>query len=105
MKKIIITIVCLFFFSTITLADEYQLIVILPTFEDELGKFMVALKTEYQDYVFSTFLDNYLDMEPPANEDITYCNNVPFLMFRSLSNLSGEDPEVNQIGIFIQFSF
>ncbi len=55
---------------------------------------------EYRDYVFATFNADSIDMETAAAAQVAYANSVPFLAFRSLSDLAGGGPGENEIGTF-----
>jgi adenosylhomocysteine nucleosidase len=66
-----------------------------PTFVDN---------AEYREYVFDTFAADALDMETAAAAMVAYANGVPFLAFRSLSDLAGGGPGENEIGTFFQLA-
>lgn len=51
-------------------------------------------------WAFSTFQARVLDMETAAVGQVAYANGVPFVGFRSLSDLAGGDPGRNQANIF-----
>jgi adenosylhomocysteine nucleosidase len=51
---------------------------------------------EYRDYAYRTFGAQVLDMETAAVAHVAYTNGVPFIAFRSLSDLAGGDPGDNQ---------
>ena len=55
---------------------------------------------EFRGYVFDTFDARVLDMETAAIATVAYANDVPFLAFRSLSDLAGGGPGENEIGTF-----
>ena len=59
---------------------------------------------EYRDYVFNTFEADCLDMETTAVAHVAYCNQKPFIAFRSLSDLAGGGPGENQIRTFFQLA-
>ncbi|MCC6802962.1 MAG: 5'-methylthioadenosine/S-adenosylhomocysteine nucleosidase [Anaerolineae bacterium] len=59
---------------------------------------------EYREYVYSTFGADALDMETAAAAMVAYTNGVPFLAFRSLSDLAGGGPGANEIGTFFQLA-
>lgn len=59
---------------------------------------------EYRDYVYATFQADCLDMESSAVAHVAYCNQVPFLVFRSLSDLAGGGPGMNLIGTFFRLA-
>jgi adenosylhomocysteine nucleosidase len=57
----------------------------------------------FRDYVFETFGGvNVLDMESAASAMVAFANDVPFVAFRSLSDLAGGGPGENEIGVFFQ---
>jgi adenosylhomocysteine nucleosidase len=66
-----------------------------PTFVDN---------AEYRLWVWQTFQADALDMETAAVAQVAYVNNVPFLGFRSLSDLAGGGPGQNEIGTFFQLA-
>jgi adenosylhomocysteine nucleosidase len=66
-----------------------------PTFVDN---------AEYRQWVWETFQADALDMETAAVAQVAYVNNVPFLAFRSLSDLAGGGPGQNEIGTFFQLA-
>lgn len=55
---------------------------------------------EYRQYLFKTFDAQVLDMETAAVAHVAYSNAVPFIAFRSLSDLAGGDPGENQAAAF-----
>ena len=55
---------------------------------------------EYRDYAFANFQADCLDMESSAVAHVAYVNEIPCLIFRSLSDLAGGGPGENQIGKF-----
>ncbi|MFN2233936.1 MAG: 5'-methylthioadenosine/S-adenosylhomocysteine nucleosidase [Anaerolineales bacterium] len=66
-----------------------------PTFVDN---------AQYRDWVWDTFQANALDMESAAVAHVAYVNDVPFIAFRSLSDLAGGGSGENEIGIFFQLA-
>jgi adenosylhomocysteine nucleosidase len=62
-----------------------------PTFVDN---------SAYREYVFDQFQARCLDMETAAAAHIAYQNDVPFLFFRSLSDLAGADQDGNVMSAF-----
>lgn len=62
-----------------------------PTFVDN---------AEYRDYAWNTWSADALDMESSAVAHVATVNGVPFIIFRSLSDLAGGGPGENEIGIF-----
>lgn len=59
---------------------------------------------DYRKYVWDTFQADCLDMETAAVAHVAYRNNVPFLAFRSNSDLAGGGPGENLIGVFFQLA-
>ncbi len=66
-----------------------------PTFVDN---------AEYRTWVWQTFQADALDMETAAVAHVAYVNKVPFIAFRSLSDLAGGGPGQNEIDIFFQLA-
>src|SRR5262249_12359051 len=58
----------------------------------------------FRQYVFKTFEAHVLDMETAAIATVAYANGVPFIAFRSLSDLAGGGEGVNQIRTFMQLA-
>lgn len=56
---------------------------------------------EYREYLFATFQATVLDMESAAVAHVAYANRVPFVGFRSLSDLAGGDAGANQMTTFM----
>lgn len=59
---------------------------------------------EFREYVWNTFQADSLSMETAAVAQVAYSNGVPFLGFRSLSDLAGGGEGENQIGTFFQLA-
>jgi adenosylhomocysteine nucleosidase len=55
-------------------------------------------------WAFATFQARVLDMETAAVAHVAYADDVPFIGFRSLSDLAGGDPGKNQAGVFFQLA-
>ena len=55
-------------------------------------------------WAFKTFDAKVLDMESAAVGQAAYVNDVPFIAFRSLSDLAGGDPGANQARTFFQLA-
>jgi adenosylhomocysteine nucleosidase len=66
-----------------------------PTFVDNAS---------YRDWVWQTFQADALDMESAAVAHVAYVNKVPFIAFRSLSDLAGGGPGENEISTFFQLA-
>ena len=66
-----------------------------PTFVDN---------ADYRAYVFSTWHADALDMESAAVAHLATVNDVPFIVFRSLSDLAGGGPGENEVGTFFQLA-
>lgn len=54
----------------------------------------------FRTYVFDTFKAQVLDMESAAIAHVATTNDVPFIVFRALSDLAGGGPGENEIRIF-----
>lgn len=59
---------------------------------------------EFRDYVWETFQADSLSMETAAVAHVAFSNDIPFLGFRSLSDLAGGGEGENQIGTFFQLA-
>lgn len=55
----------------------------------------------YREYVFSTFGANVLDMETAATAMVAHSNGVPYIAFRSLSDLAGGGGGANEMSTFM----
>ena len=55
----------------------------------------------YREYVFKNYQANTLDMETAAVGMVAYSNGVPYIAFRSLSDLAGGGEEENEMGTFM----
>lgn len=60
-----------------------------------------ADNAEFRDYLFGAWKANVLDMESAAVAQVAYANQVPAIMFRSLSDLAGGDAGDNQMRTFM----
>jgi adenosylhomocysteine nucleosidase len=58
----------------------------------------------FREYVHATFEAQVLDMETAAIATVAHANGVPFIAFRSLSDLAGGGPGENEIGTFFQLA-
>jgi len=56
---------------------------------------------ELREYAFNTFQAQVLDMESAAVAHVAYANDVPFIAFRSLSDLAGGGEGENEMGTFM----
>lgn len=54
----------------------------------------------FREYLWSSFGADAVDMETQAIAQVAYVNGVPFLAFRSLSDLAGGGPGANEIRTF-----
>lgn len=54
----------------------------------------------YREYTYATFQANVLDMETAAVGTVAYANGVPYIAFRSLSDLAGGGDGENEIATF-----
>ncbi len=59
---------------------------------------------QFRQYVFATFKAEVLDMESAAVATVAYANGVPFIIFRSLSDLAGGGEGANAIQTFFQLA-
>jgi adenosylhomocysteine nucleosidase len=58
----------------------------------------------FREYTFKTFQANVLDMETAATAMVAYSNGVPYIAFRSLSDLAGGGEGENEIGTFFSIA-
>jgi adenosylhomocysteine nucleosidase len=58
----------------------------------------------FRGYVAETFDARVLDMESAAVAHVAYANRVPFVAFRSLSDLAGGGEGENQMGTFLELA-
>ena len=58
----------------------------------------------FRQYVFATFNARVLDMESAAVAMVAYANGVPFIAFRSLSDLAGGGEGANEIRTFFRLA-
>jgi len=58
----------------------------------------------FREYVYKTFNARVLDMESAAVALVAFANGVPFIAFRSLSDLAGGDQGANEIRTFFQLA-
>ncbi|WP_092750071.1 5'-methylthioadenosine/S-adenosylhomocysteine nucleosidase [Acinetobacter boissieri] len=61
------------------------------------GSFLA--NSSYRDYLHQQFKGDCVDMETAAVAQVAYANNIPFIAFRSLSDLAGADHDPN-VGAF-----
>lgn len=59
---------------------------------------------ELRQYVHQTFNANVVDMESAAVGHVAYTNQVPFIVFRSLSDLAGGGAGENEEGTFFELA-
>ena len=59
---------------------------------------------EYRQYLSANFHARVTDMETAAVAQVAYANNVPFIGFRSLSDLAGGDAGVNRMRVFMRLA-
>ncbi|XHR29217.1 MAG: 5'-methylthioadenosine/S-adenosylhomocysteine nucleosidase [Chthoniobacteraceae bacterium] len=60
--------------------------------------------TEYRQWVWQSFQANALDMETAAVATVAYVNRVPFIAFRSLSDLAGGGEGKNDLPVFLKLA-
>jgi nucleoside phosphorylase len=58
----------------------------------------------FRDYARKTFGAEVLDMESAGVAQVAYANHVPFIAFRSLSDLAGGGAAENEMGTFFQLA-
>lgn len=59
---------------------------------------------ELREHVFATFEAQVLDMESAAVAQVAFSNDVPFIAFRSLSDLAGGGEGENEMGTFLSLA-
>lgn len=59
---------------------------------------------EFRTYAHATFAARVLDMESAAVAHVAFANRVPFIAFRSLSDLAGGGEGENQMATFLQLA-
>jgi adenosylhomocysteine nucleosidase len=59
---------------------------------------------EYRELLWDRFQANAVDMETAAVCRVAARRGVPFIAFRSLSDLAGGGPGVNEIDVFFQLA-
>lgn len=64
------------------------------------GSFFVD-NAAFREHAFATFEAEVLDMESAAVAHVAYVNEVPFIAFRSLSDLAGGGEGENEMGTFM----
>lgn len=55
---------------------------------------------DYRDYLYKTFDAQVADMESSAVAQVAYANQVPFIIFRSLSDLAGGEDKDNEKHVY-----
>jgi adenosylhomocysteine nucleosidase len=58
----------------------------------------------FREYTFKTFQANVLDMETAAIAHVAYATGVPYIAFRSLSDLAGGGEGENEMGTFLKIA-
>ena len=58
----------------------------------------------FREYTFDTFHANVLDMETAAVGMVAHANGVPYIAFRSLSDLAGGGEGANEMGTFMRLA-
>lgn len=58
----------------------------------------------FREYTFATFQANVVDMETAAVGMVAHSNGVPYLAFRSLSDLAGGGEGANEMGTFMKLA-
>jgi len=59
---------------------------------------------EYREYLYTTFHAGVTDMESAAVAQVAFRNEIPFIVFRSVSDLAGGDATTNQMSTFMQLA-
>lgn len=59
---------------------------------------------EYRDWLWTTFRANAVDMETAAVARVAAERSIPYIAFRSLSDLAGGGPGANEIDTFFQLA-
>ncbi|CAM5190223.1 5'-methylthioadenosine/S-adenosylhomocysteine nucleosidase [Castellaniella defragrans] len=59
---------------------------------------------DFRQYAYRTFDANVLDMESAACAMVAYSNGIPFIAFRSLSDLAGGGPGENEMNVFLHIA-
>ena len=59
---------------------------------------------KYREYVFKAFAANVLDEESASVAHVAYVNKIPFIAFRSLSDLAGGGSGANEVTTFFQLA-
>jgi adenosylhomocysteine nucleosidase len=59
---------------------------------------------EYRRYLHQTYAARAADMESAAVAQVAYVNSVPFIAFRSLSDLAGGSEKANEMGTFMRLA-
>jgi adenosylhomocysteine nucleosidase len=59
---------------------------------------------EYREYLYKTFHAGVTDMESAAVAQVAFRNEIPFIVFRSVSDLAGGDASTNQMSTFMQLA-
>lgn len=59
---------------------------------------------DYRHYLFDTFAARIADMESAAVAQVAFANTVPFIAFRSASDLAGADDQANEMDVFMHLA-
>ncbi len=59
---------------------------------------------DYRQYLFDTFEARVADMESAAVAQVAFANGVPFIAFRSASDLAGADDAANEMDVFMHLA-
>ncbi len=59
---------------------------------------------DMRDWIFQTFDAQVVDMESAAVAQVAWANEVPFIAFRSLSDLAGGGEGENEMGVFMSLA-
>ncbi len=58
----------------------------------------------YRQYLFETFDARIADMESAAVAQVAFANTMPFIAFRSASDLAGADDQANEMDVFMHLA-
>jgi adenosylhomocysteine nucleosidase len=59
---------------------------------------------EYREYLYTTFHASVTDNESAAVAQVAFHSEIPFIVFRSVSDLAGGDASTNQMRTFMQLA-
>ncbi|TEA74187.1 phosphorylase [Allopusillimonas ginsengisoli] len=59
---------------------------------------------QYREHLYQVFQANVVDMESAACAMVAQANRIPFLAFRSVSDLAGGGPDANEMHVFMNIA-